>query len=119
MTRTPALCAYSTYDTQGTCSSPERNKVDESSGECRENANGSVCLADGAGCFLGVHPVSFNHVVPILETKQPNAPFFTTCVSKKAIIAAPKWSSKSRKASLLAIKLYISREQTMKYLRHT
>ncbi|KAI9913783.1 hypothetical protein PsorP6_004980 [Peronosclerospora sorghi] len=66
-----------------TCSSPERNKFAESSGECRENAKGSVCLAYGAGCFLGVHPVSFNHVVPILETKQPNAPFFTTCVSKR------------------------------------
>ncbi|KAI9895256.1 hypothetical protein PsorP6_018512 [Peronosclerospora sorghi] len=95
-----------------TCSSPERNKVAESFGECRENGKVSVCLADGAGCFLGFHPVSFNHVVPILETKQPDAPFFTTCVSKKVISAARKWSSKSIKASVLARKLYISRERS-------
>ncbi|RLN51945.1 hypothetical protein BBJ29_002933 [Phytophthora kernoviae] len=45
---------YSTYDMQGTCSCPERNKVSEGSGLCRGKATGSTCPADGAGCFLGL-----------------------------------------------------------------
>ncbi|KAL8005362.1 putative anoctamin, 10TM putative phosphate transporter, cytosolic domain-containing protein [Plasmopara halstedii] len=49
---------YSTYDSQGSCSCPVRNKVAEDSGTCRGHATDSTCLAGRVGCFLGIHPVS-------------------------------------------------------------
>lgn len=67
---------YSTYDTQGSCSCPERNKVAESSGKCRGDAKGSSCPADKAGCFLGVHPVSQRPCCSYSRNESTKTPLF-------------------------------------------
>ncbi|GMF10553.1 unnamed protein product [Phytophthora lilii] len=67
---------YSTYDTQGSCSCPERNKVAEGSGQCRGDAEGLVCPADGAGCFLGMHPVSLRPCCSFVENETTMTPVF-------------------------------------------
>ncbi|KAF4040526.1 Calcium-activated chloride channel [Phytophthora infestans] len=67
---------YSTFDSQGSCSCPQRNKVAESSGECRGDAEGSTCPADGAGCFLGVHPVSLRPCCAFSRNVTTKTPLF-------------------------------------------
>ncbi|KAE9115247.1 hypothetical protein PF010_g9399 [Phytophthora fragariae] len=67
---------YSTYDAQGSCSCPERNKVSESSGQCRGDPDGSVCQADEAGCFLGVHPVSLRPCCSFSLNETTQTPLF-------------------------------------------
>ncbi|KAL4151805.1 hypothetical protein PRNP1_008742 [Phytophthora ramorum] len=67
---------YSTYDTQGSCTCPERNKVAEGSGKCRGDAEGSVCPADGLGCFLGVHPVSLRPCCSFSQSTTTKTPWF-------------------------------------------
>jgi hypothetical protein len=67
---------YSTYDAQGSCSCPERNKVSAASGQCRGDAEGSVCPADAAGCFLGVHPVSLQPCCSFSRNESTKTPLF-------------------------------------------
>lgn len=67
---------YSTYDSQGSCTCPERNKVAEGSGKCRGDIEGSVCPADGAGCFLGVHPVSLRPCCSFSRNEKTKTPLF-------------------------------------------
>ncbi|ETO72246.1 hypothetical protein F444_11601 [Phytophthora nicotianae P1976] len=67
---------YSTYDFQGSCSCPERNKVAESSGICRGYAEGSTCPVDGAGCFVGVHPVSLRPCCSFSRDDATKTPLF-------------------------------------------
>ncbi|KAG2766646.1 hypothetical protein PC129_g6454 [Phytophthora cactorum] len=67
---------YSTYDSQGSCSCPERSKVAESTGKCRGDAEGSSCPADGAGCFLGLHPVSLRPCCSFSRNETTKTPLF-------------------------------------------
>ncbi|OWZ24202.1 TRNA (guanineN(7))methyltransferase [Phytophthora megakarya] len=67
---------YSTYDSQGSCTCPERNKVAGGSGKCRGNAEGSFCPADGTGCFVGVHPVSLRPCCSFSRNQTTKSPVF-------------------------------------------
>ncbi|KAK1947929.1 hypothetical protein P3T76_000219 [Phytophthora citrophthora] len=67
---------YSSYDSQGSCSCPERNKVAEGSGQCRGDSEGSDCPLDGPGCFLGVHPVSLQPCCSYSRSGVTKTPMF-------------------------------------------
>ncbi|RLN87443.1 hypothetical protein BBJ28_00007371, partial [Nothophytophthora sp. Chile5] len=71
---------YSTHNSQGSCSCPERNTVAEGSGFCRgrvDEATSSMCPIDGAGCFLGAHPVSLKPCCSFSLDEKTHRPLFT------------------------------------------